>query len=59
MNMIILLLAAMLGICFIFVKNIYTIALIYSLALGLFNSTNPVIENMATLSRFQYGKIRI
>lgn len=59
LNMLILLLAAVLGIIFIYAQNIYMIALIYSLALGLFNATNPVIENMATLSRFSYGKIRI
>lgn len=59
LNMLILLIAAILGICFIYAKNIYWIAIIYSLALGLFNAANPVIENMATLSRFAYGKIRI
>ena len=59
LNMLILLLAAVLGIIFIYAQNIYMIALIYSLALGLFNAANPVIENMATLSRFSYGKIRI
>ena len=59
LNMLILLLAAVLGIIFIYAQNIYMIAIIYSLALGLFNAANPVIENMATLSRFSYGKIRI
>ena len=59
LNILILLLAAVLGIIFIYAQNIYMIALIYSLALGLFNAANPVIENMATLSRFSYGKIRI
>ena len=59
LNMLILLLAAVLGIIFIYAQNIYMIALIYSLALGLFNAAKPVIENMATLSRFSYGKIRI
>lgn len=59
LNMLILFIAAILGICFIYAQNIYLIALIYSLALGLFNAANPVIENMATLSRFSYGKIRI
>ena len=59
LNMLILLLAAVLGIIFIYAQNIYMIALIYSLALGLFNAANPVIENMATLSGFSYGKIRI
>lgn len=59
LNMLILLIAAILGVCFIYAQNIYLIAIIYSLALGLFNAANPVIENMATLSRFSYGKIRI
>lgn len=59
LNMLILLIAAILGVCFIYAQNIYLIAMIYSLALGLFNAANPVIENMATLSRFSYGKIRI
>lgn len=59
LNILILFISAVLGICFIYAQNIYLIALIYSLALGLFNAANPVIENMATLSRFSYGKIRI
>lgn len=59
LNMLILFISALLGIIFIFASNIYMIAGIYSLALALFQSTNPVIENMATVSRFQYGKIRI
>lgn len=59
LNMLILLIVAILGVCFIYAQNIYLIAIIYSLALGLFNAANPVIENMATLSRFSYGKIRI
>lgn len=59
LNMLILIIAAILGVCFIYAQNIYLIAIIYSLALGLFNAANPVIENMATLSRFSYGKIRI
>lgn len=59
LNMLILLIAAILGVCFIYAQNIYLIAMIYSLALGLFNAANPIIENMATLSRFSYGKIRI
>lgn len=59
LNMLILLIAAILGVCFIYAQNIYLIAMIYSLALGLFNAASPVIENMATLSRFSYGKIRI
>lgn len=58
-NMLLLMLAAMLGICFIYANHLYLIAAIYSLALGLFNAANPFIENMATLSRFQYGKIRV
>ncbi len=58
-NGLILVTTAILGIIFIFANNIYAIAIIYSLALGLFNGTKPVIERMATLSRHQYGRIRI
>ena len=58
-NTIILLLSCVLGITFILVDHIYLIALIYSITLGLFNSTNPLIERMATLSKYSYGKIRI
>lgn len=54
-----LFLSAILGISFIWMTNIYLIALVYSLALALFNGTNPVIERMATFSRFTYGHIRI
>ena len=58
-NGLILACTAVLGIAFIFADNIYIITIIYSLALGLFNGTKPVIERMATLSRHQYGRIRI
>ena len=59
LNCMILLGSALLGILFIFMKNIVTVALMYSLALSLFNATNPVVEQMATQSKFAYGKIRI
>ncbi|WP_041138381.1 MFS transporter [Beduini massiliensis] len=58
-NSLCLFLSALLGISFIWMKNIYLIALVYSLALALFNGTNPVIERMATFSPFTYGHIRI
>ena len=54
-----LFLSAMLAILFVFLKNIYWIALVYSTAFALFNGTNPIIEKMATLSSFSFGKIRI
>lgn len=58
-NCLCLFLSALLGIGFIWMNNIYTIALFYSFALALFNGTNPVIERMATFSPFTYGHIRI
>ncbi len=58
-NMIVLIISALFGTLFVFVKNIYTIALCYSMALGLFNSAKIVVERFATLSSHSYGKIRI
>ena len=58
-NSVVLIIAAILGIALIFAKHLFSITLLYSLTLGLFNSTKPVIERMATLSKYQYGKIRI
>ena len=48
-NGVLLLIAGLLGIIFMFLKNIYLIA----------NGTNPIIERMAVLSRFKYGSIRV
>ena len=58
-NSILLLTAAIMGIIFIFLKNIYLIAFAYSLVLAITNGTNPIIERMAILSRFKYGSIRV
>lgn len=58
-NSILLLIAGVSGIIFIFLKNIYLIALVYSLVLAITNGTNPIIERMAVLSRFKYGSIRV
>lgn len=58
-NCLCLFLSALLGIGFVWMNNIYTIALFYSFALALFNGTNPVIERMAIFSPFTYGHIRI
>lgn len=58
-NSILLLAAGMLGIIFIFLKNIYLITVAYSLVLAITNGTNPIIERMAILSRFKYGSIRV
>ena len=58
-NSVVLIIAAILGIAPIFAKHLFSITLLYSLTLGLFNSTKPVIERMANLSKYQYGKIRI
>ena len=58
-NSILLLIAGVSGIIFIFLKNIYLIAFVYSLVLAITNGTNPIIERMAVLSRFKYGSIRV
>ena len=58
-NGVLLLIAGLLGIVFMFLKNIYLIALVYSLVLSITNGTNPIIERMAVLSRFKYGSIRV
>lgn len=58
-NGVLLLIASLLGIIFMFLKNIYLIALVYSLVLSITNGTNPIIERMAVLSRFKYGSIRV
>ena len=58
-NSILLLIAGTLGVIFIFLKNIYLIALTYSMVLAITNGTNPIIERMAIVSRFKYGSIRV
>ncbi|MCD7810112.1 MAG: MFS transporter [Erysipelotrichaceae bacterium] len=58
-NTFVLIISALSGTLFVFADNIYTIALYYSVALGLFNSAKIVIERFATLSAHSYGKIRI
>ena len=58
-NSILLLIAGISGIIFIFLKNIYLITFAYSLVLAITNGTNPIIERMAILSRFKYGSIRV
>ncbi len=58
-NMIVLFISAVFATLFVFANNIYTVALCYSVALGLFNSAKIVIERFATLSSHSYGKIRI
>ena len=58
-NSILLLTAGILGLIFIFLKNIYLIAFTYSMVLAITNGTNPIIERMAIVSRFKYGSIRV
>lgn len=58
-NGLLLLVASVFGILFIFANNIYMIALFYSLVLAIINGVNPIIERMATVSRHKYGLIRI
>lgn len=50
-NSILLLIAGISGIIFIFLKNIYLITFAYSLVLAITNGTNPIIERMAILSK--------
>ena len=58
-NGLLLLVAGVFGIAFIFVNNIYMISLFYSIVLAILNGVNPIIERMATVSRHKYGLIRI
>ena len=59
MNMCLLFLAIFLAIGFIFSKNLLSLSLFYSGVLLIINGVNPVIEKMATTSRFRYGSIRV
>lgn len=47
------------AIVFIYLRNIYAIAIAYSVVLALMNSSKVVVESMATLSRHAYGSIRV
>lgn len=58
-NAVLLGISILFSILFIFLNNIYLIAIVYSVVLAIINGTNPVIERMATLSRHKYGLIRI
>lgn len=56
---ILLIIAGLMGILFLFAKSLWSTALLYSLTLGLYQSTNPVIKRCATGARFPYRSIRI
>ncbi len=58
-NSIVLIVASISGILLLFTKSLIGISLAYGFSVGLFNSASPVIERFATLSKFEYGKIRI
>lgn len=58
-NGLLLMVAGIFGIIFIFVHNIYMIAIVYSVVLAILNGVNPIIERMATVSKHKYGLIRI
>lgn len=58
-NGLLLMVAGIFGIMFIFVHNIYMIAIVYSAVLAILNGVNPIIERMATVSKHKYGLIRI
>ena len=51
--------AAATGLVFVFCRSFITIALFYAITMVLPNSTNPIVEKLATTSPFPYGKIRI
>lgn len=55
----VLLVAAGFGVLFLFAGGLASIALSYSMALGLVNSANPVVERSATLAKFSYRSTRI
>lgn len=58
-NGLLLIIAALVGIIFIFMNNIYFIAITYSIVLAIMNGVNPIIERMAVDSKHNYGLIRI
>lgn len=58
-NSITLLIGGMGAVAFMLSKDLISLVFFYGLVIGMINGTNPVIEKMATTSRFSYGKIRI
>lgn len=58
-NAILLLLAAAGSFYFMFANQLIEMAIGYSFVMMMINGSNPVLERIATRSRFQYGKIRI
>ena len=58
-NAFLLTMTIIVAIIFIFLRNIYAIAIAYSTVLALMNSSKVVVESMATLSRHAYGSIRV
>ncbi len=58
-NMILLTAGAFTGILFVFSESFWMLTAVYGITMALVNGVNPVIEQMATTSRFRYGSIRI
>ena len=58
-NSVFLIIAAVMGILFIFSGNFIMTAITYSVGSASLGATNPVIERMATTSRHKYSAIRI
>lgn len=58
-NALLLMISSVFGFVFIYVNNIYGIAIVYSIVLALVSGVNPIIERMATVSKHAYGLIRI
>lgn len=58
-NGVLLMFSAVVGIIFIYMNNIYLIAIAYSIVLSILNGVNPIVERMAVVSKHNYGLIRI
>lgn len=58
-NIVLLLISAVFGVLYVFMDNLWLIALSYATAFCLMNVVNPAIEKVATTSKYRYGHIRI
>ncbi|MCR5778168.1 MAG: MFS transporter [Lachnospiraceae bacterium] len=58
-NSIMFALAGMGGLGFLISDNLITLLISYSFVLLIINGSNPVIEKVATVSPFEYGKVRV
>lgn len=58
-NSLLLATTIILALIFVRIRNLYLIAIIYSIVLSIINGTRPIIERMAVLSKYKYGSIRV